>query len=270
MTELQGIGKKSRDYLAQVLQGTSGIIASADVQEILNISSSQAGKYLHRWTKAGWVQRLKRGLYAPIPLDSSTSEIAIDDPWILAHSVFHPCYIGGWSAAEYWDFTEQVFSSVFVVTSKPFNHQKTKLAGIEFQVKQIKDTFFFGTKTIWKGKNKILVSDPSRTIVDMLNAPNMGGGIRPVIDVFKQYMSSEHRNLKDILEYAEKMENRTIFKRLGFILETYYPSEKAAIKSCLQKISKGYSMLDSSLTNDAIVTKWKLKVPSSWKTISHD
>jgi len=33
MGDLKGIGKKSRDYLVQVLQGTSGVITSKDLKD---------------------------------------------------------------------------------------------------------------------------------------------------------------------------------------------------------------------------------------------
>jgi len=270
MENLKGIGKKSRDYLVQVLQGTSGIITSENVRSILDITSSQAGKYLHRWTVAGWVQRLKRGVYFPIPIDASTSDISVENPWIVAHTLFKPCYIGGWSAAEYWDFTEQVYSSIFVMTIKHHNYQKTKIGGIEFYIKQIKPEYIFGTKTVWQDKNKIQVSDPTRTIIDMFNKPDIGGGIRPTVDIFQQYIDSEHCNLKLAIEYAEKLENKTIFKRLGFILETYHSSNKAVIKECQKRISEGYSKFDPSLNNDRIITRWKLRIPSNWIDIIND
>ena len=98
----------------------------------------------------------------------------------------------------------------------------------------------------------------------MLNTPSIGGGIRPTIDIFHQYTESEHCDLKLAIEYAKKLENKTIFKRLGFILETYYPSNKAIIKECKKRISKGYSKFDPSLNNDKIITRWKLRVPSNW------
>jgi|GEM_PF-6032200 len=43
-----------------------------------------------------------------------------DEPWAVAQKLFVPCYVGGWSAAEYWDFTEQIFNSTLVVLAKKF------------------------------------------------------------------------------------------------------------------------------------------------------
>ena len=41
----------------------------------------------------------------------------VDESWVLARAVFEPCYIGGWSAAEHWGFTEQIFNSTMVFTT---------------------------------------------------------------------------------------------------------------------------------------------------------
>ena len=40
----------------------------------------------------------------------------LEDPWVIAAQLYGPCYIGGWSAAEYWDLTEQIFRTVVVMT----------------------------------------------------------------------------------------------------------------------------------------------------------
>lgn len=65
----------------------------------------------------GWPRRVRRGLYLVLPLEAQSDRaITVEDPWILADELFSPCYIGGWSAAQHWGLTEQIFRSVFVVT----------------------------------------------------------------------------------------------------------------------------------------------------------
>jgi len=41
-----------------------------------------------------------------VPLESRTADVPLEDPWLIAERLFAPCYIGGWSAAEYLDLTE--------------------------------------------------------------------------------------------------------------------------------------------------------------------
>ena len=120
---------------------------------------------------------------------------------------------------------------------------------------------FFGLQLVWKGGNKISVSDPSRTIVDLLDDPSMGGGMRPVSDMFKEYLRSKHPDLKQVYKYALKLKNRTIIKRLGFLLEHFAPEETRTIERCREQLSRGNSQLDPALPGKRLVTRWRLWVP---------
>src|SRR3990172_7997678 len=111
-----GIGKKDRARLSAILRETKGTVSVGDAADILKISPTDAAKMLSRWAKKGWLSRVRRGLYVRVPLESRTSDIPLEDPWIIADRLFSPCYIGGWSAAEYWDFTEQIFRTIVVMT----------------------------------------------------------------------------------------------------------------------------------------------------------
>ncbi len=271
MNELNGLGKKSRGRLSLLLRKTNGTVSVEQTANILKLSPKESAILLARWAKQGWLYRVQRGLYVPIPLDSLSGEIAVEDPWIIANTIFNPCYIGGWSAAEYWDLTEQIFKSIVVITSKKLKKRKLKIAGIDFYLKSTYSKFLFGTKIIWRGKNKIQVSDPTRTIVDMLNDPKLGGGIRPVNDILKVYLKSKYRNLNLFIDYADRLENRTVFKRFGFLIEKTEPDEKDILRKCLSRLSKGNSKLDPDLKTTRLVTKWKLWVPESWlKGLNND
>ncbi len=262
---MKGIGIKSRERLARVLRKTGGAISPSEVAEILTISNPQASKLLSFWATQGWVRRVQRGLYIPVPLDSLTDDVAPEDPWILAERLFSPCYIGGWSAAEHWDLTEQIFSSILVFTSRRPRKREQNIGGTRFLLKTRSELRFFGLKTVWRGKTKVQVSDPSRTIIDALDDPRVGGGIRNITDLFNNYLKSKHRRIDDLLSFAKLIGNATVFKRLGFLLERYEPAETAAIDECLRHLPEGNSKLDPELPEDGLITKWKLWLPASWQ-----
>ncbi|MBT3984432.1 MAG: hypothetical protein HOE90_23960 [Bacteriovoracaceae bacterium] len=260
-----GIGKLNRNRLSQVLRKSSGIFDVKEVACWLGITSVEASKILSYWSKNGWVKRLKRGLYIPVPLESSNGDIAVEEPWVLAEKLFRPCYIGGWSASEYLDLTEQIYGTVMIFTASNIKQKEVNIAGVKFYCKRVSADKIWGTKTEWRGKIKVLISDKERTIVDMLSDPKVGGGIRPVLDVLTEYWESEDRNIDKIKEYARKLENGVIFKRLGFLLEMNFPKEIELLEYCKQNISKGNSKLDSSLYCNKLSSKWNLWVPENWK-----
>lgn len=265
MNNLAGLGKKSRERLALLMRNTKGTISLAEVVALLKMSEAEAATFVSRLCKNGWLSRVRRGLYIPVAVQSSDTVAVAEDPWIIAQRLFSPCYIGGWTAAEYWDLTEQIFRSVVVVTAAKVRSKKVEAGGAEYFLKMASNKNLFGTTEVWRGNVKVQVSDPSRTIIDVLNDPEIGGGIRPSFDLLKSYLGSKNKNFDLLIQYAEKAGNRSVFKRLGFLVEKVNPGENSFIERCLLRISKGYSKLDPKLKCEKIVTKWKLWIPSSWE-----
>jgi predicted transcriptional regulator of viral defense system len=62
-----------------------------------------------------------------------------------------------------------------------------KIKGTGFMLRTVAEKAMFGLKPVWRGEVKNPVSDPTRTILDMLSDPVFGGGIRSVKDMFIHY-----------------------------------------------------------------------------------
>ncbi len=220
---------------------------------------------LARWLQNGWVTRIKRGAYISVPLEASTNEVPIEDPWIVASQIFAPCYIGGWSAAEYWDFTEQIYNSISVMTTKQPRKKEQTFKDIRFVLRTITKDRFFGTQNVWRGNVKVSVSDPTKTIVDMLDDPTIGGGIRPVTDMLYAYFKSEYADDKKLLGHSVQMKNGAIFKRLGFILEKKFSEKTDLIDACKVNLSAGNAKIDPNLSCVRLITRWRLWVPEGFE-----
>ena len=267
MEQLTGIGKIDRERIAAIIRGTKGTISVGEAAEILNVASTDSAKMLSRWAKKGWMSRVRRGLYIPVPLESRTADVPLEDPWLIAARLFAPCYIGGWSAAEYLDLTEQIFSTVMVMTVQRPRDRSPKIKGTGFILRTVSEKAMFGIKPVWRGQVKIYVSDPTRTILDMLSYPVLGGGIRSTKDMFINYLRSDNKNLELLIEYAERLGNGAVFKRLGFLLEKIASDETETIDKCRSKLTAGNAKLDVTLSADRLITRWRLWVPENWKRL---
>ena len=62
--------RKGRAQLSQVLQKAGELISVEDVTTALQIDRRQATKLLARWNGQGWINRLRQGIYVPVPLAS--------------------------------------------------------------------------------------------------------------------------------------------------------------------------------------------------------
>jgi predicted transcriptional regulator of viral defense system len=264
MDLLAGIGKKERERLSAVLRGAKGAVSVAEVADTLGVSSTAAAKMLARWAQKGWLSRIRRGVYVPVPLESRTADVALEDPWVIATQLYSPCYIGAWSAAEYWDLTEQIFRTVVVITAQRPRDRKPNIKGTSFLLRTIAQDALFGLKPVWRGKVKVEVSDPTRTVLDMLSDPQLGGGIRSTVDMFGRYLGSDKKNLSLLLEYATRLGNGAVWKRLGFLLERMSPDDEDAIAQCRERMTTGKAKLDPQLPADRLITRWRLWVPAGW------
>ncbi len=195
----------------------------------------------------GWLVRLKRGLYATVPLDTLQPDHWQPEPWLVAAQAFAPMYIGGWSACEYWQLTEQLFRSVVVFSARPhLRARRQSIQNTEYIIKSVRPGKLFGARSAWIGNHQVDVSDPSRTIVDVLDDPTVGGGMVHVSAVVAAYFAHPDRNDDLLLSYVEQHGNKAIYKRLGYLVETLDIAAPTLLAACRLRLSRGVSQLDPS------------------------
>ena len=254
---------KSRLRLSQVLQQAGSLVSVGDVSQTLRIERQAAAQLLARWHAQGWLKRLRQGVYAPVPLTALGQEQVLEDPWVIVPELFAPAYIGGWSAAEHWGLTEQVFRRVCVITTRPVRGKEQTFQGITFLLKHVKPAALFGTKGVWRGSVKVDVSDPAKTIIDMLDDPALGGGIRQVNDCLVAFLNDAETSPQYLITTADRLGNGAVFKRLGFLLERHGgPAD--LIAACRERLTAGQAKLDPALPCRPLVTRWRLRVPAGW------
>ena len=255
--------QSGKSRLAAVINAAGDVVHIEDVETTLNVSRTRAAKLLSRWAGQGWLRRVGPGTYVPVQLALRDYERVIEDPWILVPALFDPAYVGGRSAAEHWDLTEQIFRDILVFTARPVRYKTVESQGAVFTLKHVKEELMFGTKSVWRGQTRIAVSDIHRTIIDMLDDPATGGGIQHVADCFAQYIQCKDFDPRLLIDYANRLGNGAVFKRLGFLAERI-PHGSALIDAAKLRLTKGYAKLDPALDCAKLVTRWRLWVPTNW------
>ena len=259
---ITSLGAQERQLLHRVMEQGSIIVTAGDVQQQLRGSRQHANLVLSRLHAKGWLQRTKAGVYMVIPLSADPKQFLPEEPWALATALFSPCYLTGWTAAQHWDFTEQIFNTTLVYTSKLSRKTEQVIAGLTYRLHHVKEVEIFGTVPIWLNNHRVLMADPHRTLIDCLDNPNMAGGSRMLFAINKCYWNSPHAaKCATLLKYAKKLGRGTVFKRMGFLAEHVGVASKTWLQHCRQNISSGISKLDPSGANEGrIVTRWGLKI----------
>ena len=174
----QGIGERNRRLLDLLHREASGPFTAEEASKVLSLEHRRTARFLRYLAERGWLSRIRRGVYTTVPLGATDPSAWREDAWVVAARLFAPCYIGGWSASEHWSLTEQVFRTVVVMTARPVRLSSVDVQDQPFRLKHISRRKLFGSSTEWRGRVRINVSDPSRTIVDILDDPAIGGGMR--------------------------------------------------------------------------------------------
>lgn len=258
---MAGITGETAALLNRLHHGFAGPFDVADAAELLAMSPADVRRLLARLARKRWLTRIRRGLYLAVPLDTATPGEWVEDPWLVAAKAFEPCYIGGWSAAEHWSLTEQLFRDVVVVTARSLRSRDQVLQGVQFTVTRRRpEALEFGLKNVWRGTTRVQVSDASRTVIDVLDDPSIGGGIRHVAEIVSEYLRSDRRDDEHLIDYGDRLGNRSVFKRLGWLLELL-GQDGALLVACADRRSAGLVKLDPSISSTGpIVRRWGLRV----------
>ncbi len=251
--------------MTPLLRSGKTVLTIALAQSIWGVSHEKARDLLGILNQKGWIKRIKAGVYIPVPLEADPNYWGTEDPWTLGKELFSPCYIGGWDAANYWGFTDQLFQKTWIYTSQPVSKKNVSFGGTEYMLTHISEKNLFGTKDIRRNNATIPLSDPTRTILDLVEFMEEFGGISAVVEVFEVYLKSPYKNVSLILEYGRQKGNKTVFKKIGFLLDLLGALSKNEYEQFQGELSAGYSQICSKQPGQRIVTKWRLKMPKSWK-----
>jgi predicted transcriptional regulator of viral defense system len=217
--------------------------------------------------KKGILTRLESGLYNIVPFESGHAGAYLGNPYVVARElVFKKTksekanyYLSHGSAMEIHQMVTQPQFVVYTTVSKQIKTHPTIL-GTEFRFVTTKEDQCFGVEKHWVEKSEmVLVSDIEKTIIDGLKLPEYCGGITEVAKglwIKKNKISPEK-----LVEYAFRIDKGVIYRRLGFILETYQMADDFLLQKLQDKINKKHLLLDPTLIDEGHYNaKWKLRL----------
>lgn len=258
---IAGMSEKERHLLTSLLQQGRQTVRASDLMEQFGSKKKAANLALSRLARKGWLQRLLPGVYGFVPLSADSANPMPEDAWALSMELFGPCYITGWTAAEQWDLTEQVFNSIALRSAHRFRSKTIEAGGVRYYVQFAKKDEFFGVQKIWRNNVQVSIADPHRTIIDILNDPALGAGGRQTMEIVRNYWKSKHANPDRLFEYAEKIGNGVIFKRLAFTAQKFGRVTDEWLEKCAARITKGVSKFDPEGSDQgSIVSRWNIKI----------
>ncbi len=230
-----------------------------DIGDVRAVIAENAKKVMHSLIQKKWVLPLKRGLYAIVPLDVGVrgADSFVLHNFVIGSLLVEPYYIGFWSALNYHGLSDQIPRTTFVATREA--KKSLNILNSRYYFVKLSDRKFFGFSETEIDSRKVNISTPEKTVADCLDHPEHSGGMDEIArSVFFCYKDLDLNRVK---EHALRMENLTILKRLGYVLEA-----TGLLDSFTQvfegvRLSTGYSSLDPlSPRSGKYNSRWRLLI----------
>ena len=219
-----------------------------------SVSPSQVPYLLKVLTDAGWLVRLRRGLYA------GTGQLpgGVDvPPFVLATALVSPSRgaIGLWSALAYHDLTDQVPVVVTVITPRkmvtpsmrsarePGGRHTWHVAGIECRYVTLTEAHYrIGLQRAWADPRfPFSITDRERTVLDTFALSRHFGGVSEGLAILER--AHDTLDLDKLVGYVLEYGSTALAKRLGWALERIGVG-KATVMPLLAVPASSYSVLD--------------------------
>lgn len=236
--ERRGLGKLGSALLSTISADGEEVFTVEEAAAALGYGGARLDKLLHDLAKNKWVERMERGKYLILPLEAGPKAEYGTHPYLLARKLIEPYYVGFASALNHYGITEQVSATTYIATTKP--KKPLSFHSEEFRFVCLAKKRFFGIAAEWMEKSKFNISDVEKTIVDCLFLPRYSGGLTEVAKAF----GKEAPDYAKLYDYALRMDDMAVLKRLGFMLDVL--DVKTDIKGkLLEKVGGGYCLLDT-------------------------
>ncbi len=171
--------------------------------------------------RAGHLVRVRRGLYAVVPPGSDPATCPVD-PYLVAAKSADDAVLAYHTALEVHGKAHSVFERYFFQSNRhlrPMTFRGSRFECVVFP-KALRETGKqdFATRTVDRAGVGIKVTSLERTLVDLLDRPDLGGGWE---EIWRSLESVEYFDLDLVVQYVNLLGNRTTAAKVGYYLQQH-------------------------------------------------
>ena len=216
---------------------------------------------------AGRLLKLRRGLYATVPAGADPGDCPVD-PYLLASRLAGDAVLGYHTALELNGKAHSVFQEFHVLTGtalRPFRFRGQRFRAVAFPRKLVRaDKERCGVETRDRVGLDLAVTGLERTLVDLFDRPDLGGGVE---EVWRSLGTVEFFDLEAVTEYALLLGNATTVAKVGFFLEAHRErlmvSDAHLARLRQRRPRQPHYFAKRDTGNARLVAGWNLVVPES-------
>ncbi len=227
-------------------------------------SPRTADSLLTRYLTAGRILHVRRGLYATVPAGTAADALQAD-PFLLATKLAPDAVIAYHAALQFRGKAYSVWHRFAVLTRshlRPLSFQGSEFVGVQ-PSRALRGLPDLGGGTVIEAYagGTVRVTTFERTLVDVLDVPDLGGGWE---EVWRSLEMVEFFDLDAVVAYARKLGSALTTARVGFFLEQHRDSlfvEEHHLKPLRECAPRQPRYLDRKRETGRLVKPWNLVVP---------
>lgn len=213
-------------------------------------SESSAAWYINHFLSKGYIERIRRDLYAVISLETSQP---IPNRYEIASCVAEDAYVSHHSAFEFYGYANQVFYDVYFSTTKkvrPFSYDGVNYLPVHPP----------GSRGVVEF-HRVRVTGIERTVIDSIADFKKVGGVEELIRCILLVPSLSSEKLLEALElygYGQ------LYQKCGLILEALNSSLQLSNQffvECQKHITGSKTYLFKRQPDFVLYPKWKIYAP---------
>ena len=254
------VGSRTAQLTTALYESGQTTFTHTDVERITGLPPASARSLIRHAVDRGVVSRLEPGLFVLVPPELGRATEFAGNPYMTARQLAEGAeyFISHASAMELHRMVTQPQFVIFTSTTKRLRNRTIQATEFRFVLTRREDVF--GVTTHWISKqDSVKVSDVERTVIDGLHLPAYCGGITEVAKGL--WMRRGDVKPERLIEYAQRLGNGAVVRRLGYLLELYGLAAPEQLQRTRHSLSATYAVLDPMLPPEgAYVSGWRLRV----------
>lgn len=257
---IKTLGPQAARFVTTLHERQHLLFKLEDVVKITGLKAVSARSFIRELVGRGIAARLRPGLYNLVPFELGREKEFMGNPYVVARELIgaEDYYVSHGSAMSIHRMTTQPQLVVHVTSPKPMRNRA--ILGTEFRFIRCKPNHLFGVAESWVNKQeKIMVSDPERTILDGLKAPEYCGGITEVAKALS--MQRDAIDTKKLVKYAVRLDVTAVINRLGHLMEVLEVGSQTDLESLRKRLTATYVLFDPLLPAEGkFLARWRLRL----------
>lgn len=267
MTKERTLGPTETRLLNRLAADGKVVFSTDQARAALGDTEQNVNKLLYRLAQKRWLLRLEKGKYLLLPLEAGTEGAYTVHEFVIAANLVEPYAIAYASAFSFHDLFDLLPQTVFVATTRRKDDVIVEELGLRFRFVTLTPHKLFGFQTVSIEDHPVQITTPAKTLVDGLDRPDLCGGIIELTKAIQRY-AREYQDWEQVTADAQRLGNRTVFKRLGYLVELTDVDVGEWLQRWRAEISAGETLLDPRYGRQGDYhSGWNLRLNVSEETL---